>query len=168
MTTTTKTKASFIEPMLLLRSESLPDGSDWQIELKLDGYRAIAIKSGGKVHLRSRNNNDFNGRYPSVVSALSSLPDETVVDGEIVAFDESGRPSFNTLQNYGSSAAPVYFYVFDLLILSGRDLMREPLETPEAPPGTKGLAQAQRADTAVPVLAGRLSRTRAVCPRAEP
>jgi ATP-dependent DNA ligase len=82
-----KTKASFIEPMLLLRSESLPEGPNWQIELKLDGYRALAIKTGGKVQLRSRNNNDFNSRYPSVVRALSSLPNETVIDGEIVALD---------------------------------------------------------------------------------
>src|SRR5689334_6911239 len=111
--------------MLLLRSESLPEGPNWQIELKLDGYRAVAIKTAGKVQLRSRNNNDFNGRYPSVVRALSLLPDETVVDGEIVAFDQSGRPSFNTLQNYGSATAPVFFYVFDLLMLAGRNLMRE-------------------------------------------
>lgn len=109
-----KTKASFIEPMLLLRSERLPEDPNWQIEQKLDGYRALAIKTAGKVQLRSRNNNDFNGRYPSVVRALSSLPDETVVDGEIVALDESGRPSFNALQNYGSARAPVFFYVFGL------------------------------------------------------
>lgn len=123
-----KTKASFVEPMLLLRCEALPDGAEWLIELKLDGYRALAIKSGGKLQLRSRNNNDFNGRYPSIVKALSPLPDETIVDGEVVAFDESGKPSFNLLQNYGSSGVPIYYYAFDLLMLSGRDLMHEPLE----------------------------------------
>jgi bifunctional non-homologous end joining protein LigD len=48
-----------------LRTEPLPDGPNWLIELKLDGYRALAIKTGGKVQLRSRNNNDFSGRYPS-------------------------------------------------------------------------------------------------------
>ena len=62
-----KARASFIEPMLLLRTEKLPEGPEWLIELKLDGYRAQAIKSGGKVQLRSRNGNTFNSRYPSVV-----------------------------------------------------------------------------------------------------
>jgi ATP-dependent DNA ligase len=122
-----KTKAAFIEPMLLLRTERLPEGSKWVYELKLDGYRALAIKTGGKVHLRSRNDNDFNLRYPAVVQGLGALPDETVIDGEIVALDESGRPSFNTLQNYGSAKAPVFFYVFDVLVHGGRNVMSEPL-----------------------------------------
>ena len=64
-----KIKAAFIEPMLLLRTEKLPEGPDVVYELKLDGYRALAIKSGGKVHLRSRNDNDFNARYPGIVKA---------------------------------------------------------------------------------------------------
>ena len=78
--------------MLLLKSETLPDdGIRWLYELKLDGYRAIAIKTGGRLHLRSRNDNDFSVRYPAVVRGLAKLPDETVVDGEVVAFDEEGR-----------------------------------------------------------------------------
>jgi DNA ligase D-like protein (predicted ligase) len=121
-----KAKAEFIEPMLLLRTEKLPEGPDWGFELKLDGYRALAVKKGGKVQLRSRNDNDFNRRYPGVVKALSSMPDETVIDGEIVALDEQGRPSFNTLQNY-SAGAPLHFFIFDLLILKGSDVMVEPL-----------------------------------------
>jgi bifunctional non-homologous end joining protein LigD len=64
-----KVRASFIEPMLLLRTEKLPEGPDWLIELKLDGYRALAIKSGGKVQLRSRNDNNFNSRYPGMVKS---------------------------------------------------------------------------------------------------
>jgi ATP-dependent DNA ligase len=79
--------------MLLLRTEKLPEGPDWLIELKLDGYRALAIKSGGKVQLRSRNDNNFNSRYPGMVKALATMPDETVIDGEVVALDEDGRPS---------------------------------------------------------------------------
>jgi bifunctional non-homologous end joining protein LigD len=66
----------------------------WLYELKLDGYRAIAFQRNGSVHLRSRNDNDLNGRCPAVVEALRTLPDDTVVDGELVAFDEEGRPSF--------------------------------------------------------------------------
>jgi DNA ligase D-like protein (predicted ligase) len=120
--------ARFIEPMLLLRTDSLPSGAQWLYELKLDGYRAIAFKRVGTVHLRSRNDNDFSGRYPGVVTALAKMPDNTVIDGEVVAFDEEGRPSFSALQNYGSGRAPVVYYVFDLMMLDGRDVMREPLE----------------------------------------
>ena len=96
-------------------------GPEWLYELKLDGYRALAIKRGGKVHLLSRNNNDFNARYPRIVKALANVPDETVIDGEIVALDERGRPSFNSLQNYGSTGAPLHFFIFDVLILKGKD-----------------------------------------------
>src|ERR1700730_16963452 len=112
-----KIKADFVEPMLLLHTEELPHGDSWAYELKLDGFRAEAIKSGGHIHLRSRNNKDFNARYPAIVRALAAMPDETVIDGEIVALDESGRPSFNTLQNHGVSPAPVVYYVFDVMIL---------------------------------------------------
>src|SRR5580658_898547 len=122
-----KAKAGFIEPMLLLRTEKLPEGPEWLIELKLDGYRALAIKSGGEVQLRSRNDNDFNSRYPGIVKALASMPDETVIDGEVVALDQDGKPSFNALQNHGSAGVPVHFFIFDLLMLDGRDVMAEPL-----------------------------------------
>jgi bifunctional non-homologous end joining protein LigD len=121
------TKAKFIEPMLLLRTERLPEGREWLHELKLDGYRALAIKTGGKVHLRSRNDNDFNARYPGIAKALAPMPDGTVIDGEVVALDAEGRPSFNTLQNYGSAGAPLHFFIFDLLVLKGQDVMSEPL-----------------------------------------
>ena len=74
-----KEKAGFIEPMLLLRTDALPDdGGRWTYQLKLDGYRAVAFKTGGRVQLRSRNDNDFNLRYPAVVKGLATLPDETV------------------------------------------------------------------------------------------
>ena len=71
--------------------------------VKLDGYRAIAAKARGKVSLWSRNENDFGARYPTIAAALAPLPDDTVIDGEIVALDDAGKPSFNALQNYGSS-----------------------------------------------------------------
>jgi len=119
--------AKFIEPMLLLRTEKLPESADFQYELKFDGYRALAIKSGGKIQLRSRNDNDFNARYPGIVKALAPLPDDTVIDGEIVALDSEGKPSFNLLQNHGSSGAPLHFFIFDLLVLKGRDVMGKSL-----------------------------------------
>src|ERR671914_3014687 len=120
--------ARFIAPMLLQRTDSLPDSAQWLYELKLDGYRAIAFKRAGVVHLRSRNDNDFSGRYPGVVKGLAKMPDDTVIDGEVIAFDDDGCPSFNALQNYGSAPAPVVYYVFDVLVLSGQDLRREPLQ----------------------------------------
>jgi bifunctional non-homologous end joining protein LigD len=121
-----KTTARFIEPMLLQPAEKLSEGGLWLYELKLDGFRAQAIKSGGRVHLRSRNDKDFSKKYPAIVQALAAMPDETVIDGELVALDDLGRPSFNALQN-GSSIAPLIFYAFDVMILAGKDVMNEPL-----------------------------------------
>jgi bifunctional non-homologous end joining protein LigD len=121
--------ARFIDPMLLLRTEKLPEGPTWLHEIKLDGYRALAIKTGGKVQLRSRNDNDFSAVYPAITKALASMPDETVIDGEVVALDPEGRPSFNLLQNFGSSKTPLIFYAFDVLVLAGKDVMGETLET---------------------------------------
>ena len=119
--------------MLLLKSEALPDDpARWLYELKLDGYRAIAFKSDGRLHLRSRNDNDFTARYAAVLRGLKNLPDETVVDGEIVTFDDDGRPSFNRLQNYDASSTPIGYFVFDVLVLGGRDVTREPLAARQA------------------------------------
>ena len=146
--TTAKKRAAFIEPMLLLRSESLPEGPNWIYELKLDGYRALAIKTGGKVQLRSRNDNDFTGKYPLIVKALAALPDETVIDGEIVALDEAGRPSFNTLQNHGllqprrSSTTSLMSWCSP-----DRDLTREPLDVRRGLLQTKVLPKLAEPDT---------------------
>ena len=125
-------KAAFIEPMLLLKTEKLPDEAGWLREVKLDGYRAIAFKAAGTIHLRSRNDNDFARRYPSIVKALARLPEGTVIDGEVVALDGEGRPSFQILQNYGNSPGPVVFFVFDILVLAGRAVMNEPLSARRA------------------------------------
>jgi len=119
----------FIEPMACAAVASLPEGSAWEYELKLDGYRAVAFKTGNRVHLMSRNGKDFAQRYPALVYALEPLPNETVADGEIVALDGSGRPSFNLLQNYATREYTLAFYLFDLLILAGVELRTETLET---------------------------------------
>jgi hypothetical protein len=121
-------QAKFIPPMLLLKADRLPDDPGWTYELKLDGYRAVAFKTAGKVQLRSRNDKDFAVRYPAVVKALANLPNQTVIDGEVVAFDENGRPSFHTLQNFGTSPGPVVYYVFDVMILAGTDLTNRSLD----------------------------------------
>jgi ATP-dependent DNA ligase len=123
--------AHFVAPMNCVAVAKLPAGPAWAYELKLDGYRAIAFKTSDCVHLKSRNGKDFAHRYPALVRALAALPDETVVDGEIVALDDSGRPSFNLLQklqNYASREFALVFYLFDLLIFEGKDLRNEPLE----------------------------------------
>jgi bifunctional non-homologous end joining protein LigD len=103
------------------------DGPQWIYEIKLDGYRALGIKSDRGVRLLSRRNNPFNRQYPLIVEALSELPEETVVDGEVVALNQSGFPNFNLLQNYRTEAARIHFFVFDLLVYQGRDLTRLPL-----------------------------------------
>jgi bifunctional non-homologous end joining protein LigD len=123
-----KVQAKFIDPMLLLRTEKLPEGDGLLFELKLDGYRAVAFKSGGKVHLRSRNNKDFSTRYAAIAKALAAMPDETVIDGEIVAMDAAGRPSFNALQNHAAGTGQLFFYVFDIMVAAGGDVMSQPLE----------------------------------------
>jgi ATP-dependent DNA ligase len=95
-----KFRAGFIEPMLCLAVKELPEGPGWEYELKLDGYRAIGLKSEGHARLFSRNGRDFSRRFPNVTRALEALPDETLIDGEIVAVDKNGRPSFSSLQNF--------------------------------------------------------------------
>jgi bifunctional non-homologous end joining protein LigD len=120
--------ARFFEPMLCLAVPKLPEGAECQLELKLDGYRGIGIKSKGRAHLASRNGKNFSERFLTITRALDRLPDETVIDGEIVAVDDAGRPSFNLLQNFSGAEQTIVFYAFDLLILSGTDLRSRPLE----------------------------------------
>jgi bifunctional non-homologous end joining protein LigD len=118
--------------MLLVRTDTLPDDPDrWSYQLKFDGFRAIAFKTGGRVSLRSRNNNDFKLRHPDIVRALANIPDETVIDGELVALDEHGRPSFNALQNFDGSTTVLY-YVFDVMMISGRDVRAERFDARQA------------------------------------
>src|SRR5262245_61541548 len=90
-----KTEASFIEPMECLSVSKLPGEDRWIWEPKLDGYRAVAVKSRTALMLFSRRGKSFNRQFPYIVDALEGLPEGTVVDGEVVAIDESGRPDFN-------------------------------------------------------------------------
>ncbi len=120
--------AHFIEPMPCLAVKKLPEGEGWQYELKLDGYRALAIKHEGNVTLFSRNRKRFNGRFPALAEAFANLPDETIVDGEIVAIDETGHPSFSRLQNFSANANAITFYAFDMPMWSGQDLRIQPLD----------------------------------------
>jgi ATP-dependent DNA ligase len=96
-------------------------------DLKLDGYRAVAVKSSGTVTLDSRNRKILNKRFPYIVEPLRGLPEGTVVDGEIVALDDDGRPIFNLLQNFISESARIRYFVFDLLCYDSRDLTGLPL-----------------------------------------
>jgi bifunctional non-homologous end joining protein LigD len=110
--------------------DKLPEGDDWIYEVKFDGYRALLLKDGDKVRIRSRNDKDLTNGYPSVVTAGRRLnAEQAVVDGEIVAFDEKGHPSFQALQHRAAHPGHVIvFYAFDLLHLDGIDLTTATLQ----------------------------------------
>ena len=118
----------FVEPMKAKPVEKLPTEGEWTYEIKFDGYRCIAVKDGGNVKLFSRNKNVLNSRYPNVVEALSRFTDDFSIDGEIVALDEKGRPSFQILQNSQSRPLDVFFYAFDLLNRDGEELLTKRID----------------------------------------
>jgi bifunctional non-homologous end joining protein LigD len=107
--------------MECLAVPKLPDGPGWVYEIKLDGYRALAFNSDRKLGL-SRKRKGFHRQYVHIFDALSELPPNTVLDGEIVALDDAGRPNFNLLQCFRAKASRVCYFVFDLLVYQGRDL----------------------------------------------
>ena len=120
----------FVPPMAARIVQQLPEGPEWLYEVKFDGYRALVIKEGAKARIRSRNDKDLTGAYPGIhAAALRLHADTAIVDGEVVALDAGGRPSFQALQH--RSAHPghtIVFYAFDLLHLDGADLTGRPLE----------------------------------------
>ena len=122
-----RTEASFIEPMECLSVSKLPEGHEWLWEIKLDGYRALGVKSGTGVTLFSRRRKSLNRQFPYIVDALAGLPEETVLDGELVAIDDRGRPQFNLLQNFRAESSRIHYYIFDLLCWKGRDFTHLPL-----------------------------------------
>ena len=124
-----KSFPAFIEPMKA-RLAAAPPGGKWLYEIKLDGFRTLAFINGGSVRLLSRNDKDFNGRFPEILDAVKQLDErDAILDGEIVALDPKGRSSFQLLQAYdlGKEKPPVFYYVFDLLRFQGRDLKNLPL-----------------------------------------
>jgi bifunctional non-homologous end joining protein LigD len=128
-----------LKPMLATLSTRLPHDEDaWAYELKWDGVRAIAYCEVGHLRLESRNLREITSHYPELRPLAAVLgAREAVLDGEVVAFDEHGRPSFERLQsriNLASEAAvrrkmadvPVTYLIFDLLYLDGRSLVEKP------------------------------------------
>src|ERR1035441_2957174 len=129
-----------IHPMLAAAIEKPFDNPDWLFEIKWDGYRAVAFIDDGRVRLVSRNQNDLSAQYPE----LATLPQfvkarRAILDGEIVALDDQGRPSFSLMQQRtgfrpgksrlpGREGVPVIYYAFDLLYVDDLDLRRVPLE----------------------------------------
>src|SRR5262249_3985945 len=114
---------AFVEPMKCKLVDRLPAGEQWRYELKLDGYRALVIKSRAGVRLISRNKKTLSNDYPEIVEAVQTLPlSKGVLDGEIVAVDETGKPSFQALQHAATprrTPRPIYYFAFDLLNLEG-------------------------------------------------
>ena len=127
-----------IQPMLPTLVRTLPAGGGWALEIKWDGVRAIATVSGGRLRLESRNLLEITREYPEVGGLGEELrAREAVFDGEIIAFDENGRPSFERLQRRmgltservirrRKAEAPVVYIVFDLLFLDGHSLVDLP------------------------------------------
>src|SRR5262249_31566619 len=117
------------------------EGGEWLYEIKYDGVRALAIRDGGSVRIFGRSGLEATVNYPEVVLALGKLPfTRFVLDGEIIAFDRDGRPSFQALQrriqahDRGQIAAmalvdPAPYYIFDLLAFDRFDLRGHALET---------------------------------------
>jgi bifunctional non-homologous end joining protein LigD len=121
-------RADFIEPMVAKPAANLPAGGEWIYEIKLGGYRCVAVKNDGGIKLFSRDKKLLSSRFPTVARALERLDPGTVIDGEIVALDKSGRPSFNGLQKFHDSKEQIHYYAFDLLIYRGKSLLGVPLE----------------------------------------
>ena len=131
---------SAIHPMLAMSVETPFDAPEWLFEIKWDGYRAIAFIENGKVRLVSRNQNELTPRYPE----LKDLPQgveakNAILDGEVVALDDQGRPSFSLMQQRtgfrpgrkagsGNPEVGVLYYAFDLLYLDGYDWRKVALE----------------------------------------
>ena len=121
-------KTSFIEPMQCRAVTTPPVDGKWTFEIKFDGYRCIAVKRGREVTLFSRNQKVLSSRFPVIVDVLASLAGDFVFDGELVALDPQGRPSFQLLQGSFSHSLQIYFYAF-LLNRNGDLLVNLPFSS---------------------------------------
>jgi DNA ligase D-like protein (predicted ligase) len=117
----------FVEPMYALAVQKLPHGQEWLYEVKFDGYRCLAGKDTSGVTLWSRRENLFTKQFSQIAQACDRLPTNTLLDGEIVALDQTGKVSFNLLQHHRSKAQALVFYAFDVLIYRGRSVLNVPL-----------------------------------------
>jgi bifunctional non-homologous end joining protein LigD len=108
-------------PMLATLADGLPRGDEWAYEVKWDGYRALGYVRAGEPRLVSRNGNDLTARFPEIAKSLAKAArsPECVVDGEVCALDEQGRPSFSAMQQ-GKRGTALVYEVFDVLELDGR------------------------------------------------
>jgi bifunctional non-homologous end joining protein LigD len=126
----TTPKLEFTAPMKATLVSKPPGHGDWMYELKFDGFRALALKSGGEVRLLSANEKDLSARFPEIAEAIAGMSVKSaVLDGELVALDEEGRSSFQLLQaiEMGEGRPPLAYYVFDVLHRDGADLLAKPL-----------------------------------------
>src|SRR5690606_9272149 len=118
-----KSKA-FIKPMLCKVAEKVFDDEEWAFEIKWDGYRAIADLRNDQIKFYSRNGIDFSNRFRKITNALKFQNHELILDGEIVAFDDAGKPNFQWLQNEKNDANLVLVY-HDHIIGEGRKFFKE-------------------------------------------
>jgi bifunctional non-homologous end joining protein LigD len=124
--------AGFIEPCLPTKTDKLPSGGQWLHEIKHDGFRIIARKTGAQVRLYSRPGNDLTRRFPLIVEALARLRSRScIIDGEAVACDENGVASFDLIRHHRANDR-VFLYAFDLIELNGDDLRHDPLQVRKA------------------------------------
>jgi bifunctional non-homologous end joining protein LigD len=124
--------AGFIEPCLPSPAQRPPSGPGWVHEIKHDGFRMMVRRDPAGVRLLTRNANDWTRRYPLIAEAAGALKARSfLLDGEAVACDGDGMPTFDRLR-YRRADSAVFLFAFDLLELDGRDLRREPLEVRKA------------------------------------
>jgi len=120
--------AGFIAPCLPTKTDRLPSGTEWLHEIKHDGFRVIARKTGVHVRLYSRPGNDLTYRFPLILETLARLRSRScIIDGEAVACDDNGVTSFDRVR-YRHHDESIFLYAFDLIELNGDDLWRDPLE----------------------------------------
>ena len=123
----------FVLPMAALLVDTLPSGDEWIYEAKFDGYRALVLKDGTRVRILSRKGNDLTASYGPIRQAAERLKAKSaMLDGEIVAFDQTGRPSFQQLQHRTATGTAIRYFAFDLLHLNGKDLQAESLKSRRA------------------------------------